>query len=119
MKDNAVKDKSLLFAIRIVKLYKHLVDIKKEFVLSKQILRSGTSVGAMIHEAEHAESANDFIHKMSIAQKEMNETLYWLTLLEKTDYISSDQYMSINSDALEIIKLLTSIIKTAKNNNKQ
>jgi four helix bundle protein len=117
MKENPVKEKSLLFAIRIVKLCKHLSENKKEFVMSKQILRSGTSVGAMVHEAEHAESTNDFIHKMAIAQKEMNETLYWLVLLEKTDYISHKQFESINSDALEIIKLLTSIIKTTKKNN--
>ena len=117
MKENPVKEKSLLFAVRIVKLYKHLTEIKKEYVMSKQILRSGTSVGAMVHEAEHAESANDFIHKMAIAQKEMNETLYWLVLLEKTDYLSHKQFESINSDALEIIKLLTSIIKTTKKNN--
>jgi four helix bundle protein len=118
MKENAVKEKSLLFAVRIVKLYKHLAEVKNEFVMSKQILRSGTSVGAMVHEAEHAESPNDFIHKMAIAQKEMNETLYWLVLLQKTEYLSQEQFESINFDALEIIKLLTSIIKTTKNNNR-
>lgn len=118
MKENVVKDKSLLFAIRIVKLYKHLSEIKKEFVLSKQVLRSGTSVGAMVRDAEHAESLLDFIHKMAIAQKEMNETLYWLELLAKTDYISQEQFGNVNNDALEIIKLITSIIKTAKTNIK-
>jgi four helix bundle protein len=118
MKENAVKEKSLLFAVRIVKLYKHLTEVKNEFVMSKQILRSGTSVGAMVHEAEHAESSNDFIHKMAIAQKEMNETLYWLVLLQKTEYLSQEQFESINLDALEIIKLLTSIIKTTKKNNR-
>ncbi|NDP19596.1 MAG: four helix bundle protein [Paludibacter sp.] len=116
MRDNVVKDKSILFAIRIVKLYKHLTEIKKEYVLSKQVLRSGTSVGAMVCEAEHAESPLDFIHKMAIAQKEMNETIYWLELLTKTDYISEEQFENINNDALEIIKLITSIIKTAKAN---
>jgi len=117
MKENAVKEKSLLFAVRIVKLYKHLTEVKNEFVMSKQILRSGTSVRAMVHEAEHAESSNDFIHKMAIAQKEMNETLYWLVLLQKTEYLSQEQFENINSDALEIIKLVTSIIKTTKKNN--
>lgn len=117
MKENAVKEKSLLFAVRIVKLYKHLTEVKNEFVMSKQLLRSGTSVGAMVYEAEHAESPNDFIHKMAIAQKEMNETLYWLVLLQKTEYLSQKQFDSMNADALEIIKLVTSIIKTTKKNN--
>ncbi|MDD3321171.1 MAG: four helix bundle protein [Paludibacter sp.] len=117
MKENVIKDKSLLFAIRIVKLFKHLTETKKEFILSKQVLRSGTSVGAMVREAEHAESTVDFIHKMAIAQKEMNETLYWLELLTKTDYLSQEQFDNINNDALEIIKLITSIIKTAKSNH--
>jgi four helix bundle protein len=76
MKENVVKNKSFAFAVRVVKLYQFLGEQKKEFVLSKQLLRSGTSVGAMIREAEHAESKNDFKHKMSIAQKEMNETIY-------------------------------------------
>ncbi len=114
MKDNIVKDKSYTFAIRIVKLYKLLVDEKKEYVLSKQVLRSGTSVGAMIREAEQAETRKDFIHKMAIAQKEINETIYWLELLKATDYLNTKQFESINSDAIEIIKLITSIIKTTK-----
>jgi len=114
MGENIVKDKSFLFAVRIVKLYKFLSEEKKEFILSKQILRSGTSVGAMIREAEHAESHNDFKHKMGIAQKEINETIYWLELLVETDYLRSEQFESLNNDALEIIKLITSIIKTAK-----
>ena len=116
MKENAVREKSFLFAVRIVKLYKYLVDDKKEFVLSKQILRSGTSVGALVRESEHAESHVDFIHRMAIAQKEINETIYWLELLIKTDYLKQDQFESLNQDALEIIKLITSIIKTSKNN---
>ena len=106
--------KSFKFAIRIVNLYKYLCDEKKEFVLSKQVLRSGTSVGAMIREAEHSESKSDFIHKMAIAQKEINETLYWLELLSETKYISIAEFESINTDAIEIIKMLTSSIKTAK-----
>jgi len=82
--------------------------------MSKQILRSGTSVGAMIREAEHSESKPDFIHKMAIAQKEINETLYWLELLNVTGYISEEMFTTLNKDAIEIIKLLTSSIKTAK-----
>ena len=117
MGENIVKTKSFLFAVRIVKLYKYLCEEKKEYVLSKQILRSGTSVGAMIREAEHAESHNDFKHKMAIAQKEINETIYWLELLVATDYLIQDQFDSINTDALEIIKLVTSIIKSAKTNH--
>ena len=96
-------------------MYKHLCDNKKEFVLSKQILRSGTSVGANIIEAEHSESKVDFIHKMAISQKEINETIYWLELLQETKYISKQEFESINADAVEIIKILTSSLKTAKN----
>ena len=114
MKENVLKDKSMLFAIRIVNLYKFLVSERKEYVLSKQVLRSGTSVGAMIREAEFGQSKLDFIHKLSIAQKEINETLYWLELLYKTDYLQNDSYESINLDAIEIIKLITSSIKTSK-----
>ncbi len=119
MKKNVVKDKSFKFAIRIVKLYQFLVSDKKEYVLSKQLLRSGTSVGAMIREAEHSESKADFIHKMAIAQKEINESIYWLELMKETDYLMEEQYQSINSDAVEIIKMITSIIKTTKSNLKK
>jgi four helix bundle protein len=114
MKESILRKKSLGFAIRIVNLYKYLCDDKKEFVLSKQVLRSGTSVGAMIHEAEHSESKADFIHKMATAQKEINETIYWLILLKETEYISINEFENINTDAIEIIKIITSSIKTAK-----
>ncbi len=114
MKENIIKQKSFVFAVRIVKLYQYLCENKKEFTLSKQLLRSGTSVGAMIREAEYAESKLDFIHKMAIAQKEINETIYWLELLQSTEYLSKDQFRNINTDAVEIIKLITSIIKTTK-----
>ena len=114
MKESVLKQKSLGFAVRIVNLYKYMCEDKKEFVLSKQILRSGTSVGAMIREAEHSESKVDFVHKMAIAQKEINETIYWLELLKETAYISNEEYDSINADAVEIIKIITSSIKTAK-----
>lgn len=116
MKENIVKIKSFAFAVRVVKLYQFLCEQKKEFVLSKQLLRSGTSVGAMVREAEHAETKNDFKHKMGIAQKEINETIYWLELLKETDYLTKDQFESINSDAVEIIKLITVIIKSTKAN---
>jgi len=116
MKKNVVKDKSFAFAVRVVKLYQFLIDDKKEYVLSKQLLRSGTSVGAMVREAEHAESKADFKHKMAIAQKEINETIYWIELLKETNYLSNEQFESINVDAVEIIKLLTSIIKSTKAN---
>ncbi|MBW2962086.1 four helix bundle protein [Mesonia aestuariivivens] len=116
MKKNIVKDKSFEFAVRIVKLYQYLCEQKKEFVLSKQLLRSGTSVGAMLREAEHAETKKDFIHKMAIAQKEINETIYWLELLKATNYLTSEEFMSLNNKAVEIIKLITTIIKTTKTN---
>jgi four helix bundle protein len=101
MKENVVKNKSFDFAVRIVNLYKHLVEVKKEYVMAKQLLRSGTSAGALIREAEHAESKNDFIHKMAVAQKEINETLYWLELLKTTGYLTNEQFSSINTDAEE------------------
>jgi len=116
MKESILKDKSLPFAIRIVNLYKFLVSEHKEFVLSKQILKSGTSVGANIREASFGESKSDFIHKLAIAQKEINETLFWLELLKETSYITELQYESINIQAIELLKLITSSIKTAKRN---
>lgn len=116
MKENIIKNKSFQFSIRIVKLYQYLCEQKKEFELSKQLLRSGTSIGAMVREAEHAESKVDFKHKMAIAQKEINETIYWLELLAATDYLTKEQFASVNADAVEIIKLITTIIKTTKNN---
>ncbi|MCO5291324.1 MAG: four helix bundle protein [Chitinophagaceae bacterium] len=118
MRENVIKIKSFEFAVRIVKFYQFLCNEKKEFVLSKQVLRSGTSIGAMVREAEHSESKADFIHKLSIAQKEINETIYWLDLLRATDYISPQQFESIHADAVEIIKLITSIIKSTKKNIK-
>lgn len=114
MKRNVVKDKSFAFAVRVVRLCKLLVSDKQEFVLAKQLLRSGTAVGALVREAEHAESKPDFIHKMAIAQKECNETLYWLELLKETEYLNFQEFESINNDATELIKLITSIIKTSK-----
>lgn len=113
---NFLKDKSLTFAIRIVNLYKYLSVKKKEKILSKQILRSGTCVGVMIREAEFEQSKQDFVHKLSIAQKEINETIYWLELLKETNFLTEVQFKSICSEALELLKLITSSIKTAKRN---
>ena len=95
MKKNIIKEKSFDFAVRIVRLYQYLSSNKKEYVLSKQLLRSGTSVGAMVRESEHSESKADFIHKLAIAQKESNETEYWLSLLIDTDYFTKGQMNSI------------------------
>ena len=114
MKENAIRDKSFVFALRVVKLAKFLEDKKREFVLSRQVLRSGTAIGALVREAEHAESRADFIHKMSIALKEANETSYWLELLYQGEYIDKESFESISSDSEEIIKLLVAIVKTSK-----
>jgi four helix bundle protein len=114
MKGNIIKEKSFRFAVRIANLYTHLCEEKHEYTLSKQALRSGTSVGAMVREAEHAESKADFIHKMAIAQKEINETMYWHEILCETGRLSAAAFDSLNNDAVELLKLLTRIIKTAK-----
>lgn len=116
--DNVVMTKSKVFALRIIKLYKYLCDEKKEFVLSKQVLRSGTSIGANIKESEYAQSKADFNSKLYIALKEANETEYWLELLHESEYIPEEAFNSIYSDNKELIKLLTSITKTLKTNNK-
>lgn len=116
MKENIIKNKSMDLAVRLVRLYQWLCDEQKEFVMSKQLLRSGTAVGAMIREAEHAESKADFIHKMAIALKEANESLYWLELLHKTDYLDMRMFGTIYKQTEEIVKLLASIVKSAKNN---
>ena len=114
MKENILKKKSFDFALRIVKLYKYLQEEKKEYIMSKQLMCSGTSVGAMVYEAEFGESISDFAHKMAIAQKEISESLYWLELLHVAEYLTVEQFESLNTDALEIIKLITSSILTAK-----
>ena len=111
---NVVVDKSKVFAIRIVRMYQYLCEEKHEFVLSKQILRSGTSIGANVKEAIRGQSTADFIAKMNIALKEASETEYWIELLAETDYISREMSASILADCIELIKLLTSIVKTAK-----
>jgi len=116
MKENITAIKSIDFAIKIIQLYKILVEEKREYVLSKQLLRSGTAIGALIREAEHAESKADFLHKMNIALKEANETSYWFFLLHKGDYISEPAFNEFNVDCLEVIRLLASIVKTTKAN---
>lgn len=119
MSDNIIKIKSFRFALRIVKVYQFLSVEKKEFVLSKQLLRSGTSIGALVRESEHAESKLDFIHKLAIAQKEANESDYWLELLFQSDYLKESEFKALNSDIIEINKILASIIISTKNNLKR
>ena len=114
--DSIVKEKSKKFAVRIVRLYKYLSEEKREHVLSKQILRSGTSIGANIREALDGQSKADFTAKMSIALKEASETEYWLDLLYETDYLSEDEYTSIEKESKELVKMLTSIVKTSRTN---
>lgn len=115
-KNNVIKNKSFTFALRIVKLSQYLNQDKKEYVLSKQILRNGTATGALFRESEYAESPADFVHKLRIAIKEANETQYWLELLHQADYIKKKGFESINQDCIEIIKILTAIIKSKTNN---
>ncbi|KXK48616.1 MAG: 30S ribosomal protein S23 [Chlorobi bacterium OLB5] len=114
-----VEEKSYAFALRIIKLYRHLVIEKKEFVLSKQILRCGTSIGANVKEAVQAESRNDFIHKLYISLKEASETEYWLNLLHDSGYISKKSFESIAKECIELIKIITAIIKTSKKNSEK
>ncbi len=113
MKENVVKDKSFDFAVRIVNLYKHLSQEKKEFVLSKQLLRSGTSIGANVEEAIGGISKADFRAKLSIAYKEARETVYWLRLLHTTEYLNDKEFESIFYDADELCRLLFTIIKSS------
>ncbi|MCH2231388.1 MAG: four helix bundle protein [Crocinitomicaceae bacterium] len=119
MSNSLVKNKSFDFAVKVVRTYKHLSKEKKEFVLSKQFLRSGTSVGANIRESQNAQSKADFIHKLSISQKECDETIYWLELLYETDFLDAKRYEELHGEATEILKILRSIIITTKNNMKK
>lgn len=111
---NQTYEKALDFSVRIVRLYQYLVSNHTEFVMSKQVLKSGTSIGANISEAMSAESTSDFIHKMSISLKEAKETIYWLTLLRRTDYLSELQFQSMMNDCSQLSKILSSIILTTK-----
>ena len=112
--DYTVEEKSFAFAIRIVNVYKYLTTDNKEYVLSKQLLRCGTSIGANITEAQQAQSRADFISKLSISLKEAHETDYWLRLLHATSFLSETEFLSLINDCREIEKMLTSIIKTSK-----
>ncbi|MCL1969621.1 MAG: four helix bundle protein [Bacteroidetes bacterium] len=113
-KYNILQEKSFAFAIRIINLYKHLSENKKEFVLSKQVLRSGTSIGANIEESIGAQSDKDFLAKLSISYKECRETIYWIKLLTATDYITKDEEISMLDDAEQICKILAKIILVTK-----
>ena len=119
MEENTVKYKSYAFALRIIKAYKFLSSEQREFVVSKQLLRSGTAIGALIREAEHGESKADFIHKMTISLKEANETEYWLMLLHDSDFLEEKIFKSMLNDCQELIKMLISIIKSSKENHKK
>lgn len=111
---NPLRDKSYVFAIKIVKLSQSLVSERKEFVLSKQVLRSGTAIGALIRESEFAASKADFINKLTVSLKEANETEYWLMLLHDTDFLSNTEFVQLQSECKEIIAMLVSSIKTSK-----
>jgi four helix bundle protein len=114
MSKSIIKDKSFVFAVRVVNLYKLVTSERKEFVISKQLLRSGTSIGANVREAVNGQSSADFIHKLSIAQKECDETMYWLALLKETNCINGKEFTSMNKDATELLKIIRSIIITTK-----
>lgn len=117
--ENIIADKSYAFAIRIVNLYKHLSVEKREFILSKQLLRSGTAIGALVKEAEHTQSKADFLNKMNIALKEANETEYWLMLLKDTDFLAEQEFVSMKEDCSSILKILISTVRTTKQSLKK
>lgn len=114
MKENVLQKKSFQFSIEIVTVYKQLTQHRKEFVLSKQLLRSGTSIGANASEANFGQSPKDFIHKLQISRKEANESLYWLNLLHATEYISSETHVKLADNCNELLRILTSIIITTE-----
>ena len=118
MKDSVIAEKTVDFAVRIVKFYKYLCDEKNEYVLSKQILRSGTSIGANVRESKNAQSKADFISKLNIALKEADETQYWLEIMVKSDLIKENQVEALNKDLKEIIAMLVASIKTLRRNGK-
>ena len=113
--NNVIMDKSKAFAVRIIRAYKFLHDEKKEWILSKQLLKSGTSIGANVKEAIRGQSKADFIAKMNISLKEASETEYWLELLHETEYLTEEQFNSMYNDCKELLRILTSIVKTSKN----
>ena len=114
MSENILKDRSYSFAIEIVKASEQIISQRKKYVLSRQLIRSGTSIGALIREAEFAQSKADFINKISISLKEANETLYWINLLKDTNYISEDLFISLSKNCRELISMLVASVKTAK-----
>ena len=116
---SALKSKTAAFSIRVVKLHDYLTREKKEYVMSKQVIRSGTNPGAMVREAFNAESDRDFIHKLKIGQKEAAEAIYWLKLLFETEYLNKKEFESIHTDAVEVLKLLKSSIMTKRRNMKK
>ena len=113
-KDNSIAEKSMVFAVRVVGLYRYLCEKKRECVMSKQVLRSGTSIGANVREANSAQSKADFIAKMSMALKECDETGYWLELLSRTGFLSREEYISVESDCRELFAMITAILKSAR-----
>jgi len=117
MKENIIQKKSFNFALRIINLYKYLIENKKEFILSKQLLRSGTSIGANIEEAIGGQSRKDFVSKFSIAYKESRETLYWIKLLKESNYLNQNQSSSLINDCEELVKIITKIQKSLKTKN--
>ena len=117
--ENPIKDKSFSFAVRCVKLSQFLQKEKLEYTISKQFLRSGTSIGANVREALNAESKPDFIHKLSIAQKECDESLYWLELMFATNYLNEEQFQSMQRDCAELLKIIRSIIISSRSRNKE
>jgi four helix bundle protein len=112
--ESVLKNKSYQFALRIIKLFRYMGEKHKEYILSKQLLRSGTAIGALVREAEHAQSKADFLNKMNIALKEANETEYWLSLLRDSDFLSEEEFSSIYKDIDELLRLLVSTVKTTK-----
>lgn len=112
--DNVVREKSFAFALRVVRVCRWLAEERREYVLGKQLLRSGTAIGALVREAEHAESRADFIHKLSVALKEANESDYWLDLLHQSGYLDAPHHAALHADLTELLKLLTAILKTTK-----
>lgn len=114
--ESIARTKSFAFALKTIELYKYLVDEHREYVLAKQLLRSGTSIGAQLKESEHAQSKSDFLHKVNIALKEANETEYWLELLKISGYMSENKHIALLHDISELIKILSAIVKTTKKN---
>ena len=117
-KEDALKEKSFAFSLRIVKLYRYLTETHREYILSKQLLRSGTAVGALVREAKYAQSKADFLHKLTIALKEANETYYWLDLLHQSGYLNDKMYHSIHPDIDELLRILIASTKTVKKETK-